>query len=122
MLKNPLPLSQTFCRRFLKGVGIFAIVMTSIAMLRSTVLDWDQVPSRSMSPVILPGDRIYENKLAYDLKVPFTTAHLITWSEPRKGDIVVLLSPRNGQPLVKRIAAVPGDVVDNEVLAPGNIL
>lgn len=112
-------MSPALSRRILKGIGIFVVVMTTIAMLRSTVLDWDQVPSRSMAPTILDGDRIYENKLAYDLKVPFTTAHIVSWAEPKKGDVVILLSPKNGQELVKRIAAAPGDVVDGQVIPAG---
>lgn len=107
-----LPISEKFSRRFLKGVAIFAVLVVSIATLRSTVLDWEEVPSGSMSPSILPGDRIGENKLAYDFKLPFSTTRLATWGDPRRGDIVVFSSPRNGQLLVKRVVGIPGDVVE----------
>ena len=56
---------------------------------RSSLADWNHVPSGSMNPTIIEGDWIYVNKLAYDLKVPFTTWHLAQWSNPRRGDIVV---------------------------------
>jgi signal peptidase I len=65
-----------------------------------------------MQPTILVGDRILVNKLAYDLKVPFTTWHLAEWSNPRRGDIVVFYSPHDGTRLVKRVVGLPGDTVE----------
>jgi signal peptidase I len=64
-----------------------------------------------MKPTILEGDRIFTNKLAYDLKVPYTTIRIASWDEPRRGDIVVFKSPTDGIRLVKRIVGVPGDTV-----------
>ena len=65
-----------------------------------------------MNPTILEGDRVYVNKLAYDLKVPFTTRHIAAWSNPQRGDIVVFFSPYNGQRLVKRVIGLPGDLLE----------
>jgi signal peptidase I len=65
-----------------------------------------------MKPTILEGDRILVNKLAYDLKVPFTTLHLAEWSAPHRGDIVVFYSPKDGIRLVKRTVGLPGDTVE----------
>lgn len=62
-----------------------------------------------MKPTILEGDRVLVNKLAYDLRVPFTTRRLAAWGAPQRGDIVVLLSPENGRRLIKRVIGVPGD-------------
>jgi len=87
-----------------------AVVVTAIlAPLRSVVADWNDVPSGSMMPTILVGDRIFINKLAYDLKVPFTTWHVAKWADPQRGDIIVFPSPADGVRLVKRVVAVPGD-------------
>jgi len=88
---------------------ILALVLFSI---RSSLADWNDVPSGSMQPTILVGDRIFVNKLAYDLKVPFTTWHLAQWSNPQRGDIVVFYSPRDGTRLVKRVVGLPGDTVE----------
>ena len=89
-----------------------------VCSIRSSLADWNDVPTGSMKPTILEGDRVYVNKLAYDLKVPFTTWHLAQWSNPQRGDIVVFYSPYDGQRLVKRVIGLPGDVVElrNEVL------
>jgi signal peptidase I len=65
-----------------------------------------------MKPTILEGDRVFVNKLAYDLKVPFTTCHVVQWSNPQRGDIVVFFSPRDGQRLVKRVVGLPGDTIE----------
>ncbi|HTI99493.1 MAG TPA: signal peptidase I [Dongiaceae bacterium] len=94
---------------------ILTLVMCSI---RSSLADWNDVPSGSMRPTILEGDRIVVNKLAYDLKVPFTTWHLAEWSNPQRGDIAVFYSPYDGQRLVKRVIGLPGDTVElrNNVL------
>jgi signal peptidase I len=90
-----------------------AVVVTAIlAPLRSVVADWNDVPSGSMIPTILVGDRIFINKLAYDLKVPFTTWHVATWADPQRGDIIVFPSPADGTRLVKRVVAVPGDRIE----------
>src|SRR5262245_55357541 len=80
--------------------------------LRSSLADWNDVPTGSMKPTILEGDRVFVNKLAYDLKVPFTTWHLAEWSNPRRGDIVVFFSPHDGQRLVKRVIGLPGDTIE----------
>ena len=88
---------------------ILALVMFSA---RSSLADWNVVPSGSMQPTILVGDRVLVNKLAYDLKVPFTTWHIAQWSNPRRGDIVVFFSPKDGTRLIKRVIGLPGDTVE----------
>jgi len=64
-----------------------------------------------MKPTIVEGDRILVDKLAYDLRVPFTLARIARWNEPQHGDVVVLFAPDTGVRLVKRIVGVPGDRV-----------
>jgi len=86
-----------------------ALVVCSI---RSSLADWNDVPTGSMKPTILEGDRVYVNKLAYDLKVPFTTWHLAQWDNPQRGDIVVFYSPHDGKRLVKRVIGLPGDTIE----------
>ncbi|MEY2482953.1 MAG: signal peptidase [Verrucomicrobiota bacterium] len=96
----------------------FALVFLIIAPLKSAVADWNWVPTGSMKPSILEGELVFVNKLAYDLKVPFTTLHLSTWSNPVRGDVVVFYSPQDGTRLVKRVIGLPGDTValQNDVL------
>ena len=85
--------ARRWWRQEIRPLLILALVMFSI---RSSLADWNDVPTGSMKPTILEGDRVFVNKLAYDLKVPFTTWHLAQWSNPQRGDIVVFYSPKDG--------------------------
>jgi len=102
---------QTLSRwwtEWLRSVLLIVLVITSF---RSAIADWNDVPSGSMKPTIFEGDRIVVNKLAYDLKIPFTTWRIFAWDDPRRGDIIVLYSPADGKRLVKRVVGIPGDTV-----------
>lgn len=96
-------------REWLRPIVLVAAV---IFPFRSVVADWNVVPSGSMRPTIVEGDRILVDKLAYDLKLPFSTRHLAQWADPQRGDIVVFYAPDSGERLVKRVIGVPGDVVE----------
>ncbi len=98
-----------FWRGWVRPIGTVILVLGTF---RSAVADWNDVPTGSMKPTILEGDRIFVNKLAYDLKVPFTTWHLLEWAAPQRGDVVVCFAPDTEERLVKRVAAVPGDTIE----------
>lgn len=100
---------RQYWRKEIRPLLIMALVLFSV---RSSLADWNDVPSGSMNPTIIEGDRVYVNKLAYDLKVPFTTWHLAQWSNPKRGDIVVFYSPYDGKRLVKRVIGLPGDTIE----------
>jgi len=101
-----------------KEIRWWLVIGLVIFSIRSSLADWSDVPTGSMKPTILEGDRVFVNKLAYDLKVPFTTWHIAEWGNPQRGDIVVFYSPHDGQRLVKRVVGLPGDTVElrNNVL------
>ena len=92
-----------------RGLLLFVAIML---VFRSAVADWNQVPSGSMKPGILDGDRIVVDKLAWDLRVPFTDFRIARWSDPARGDVVTFVNPLDGRLFVKRVVAVPGDVVE----------
>ena len=104
--------------RFWRWVKPLLVAGVVVLGLRSAVADWNDVPTGSMKPSIVEGDRIFVNKCAYDLKVPFTGWRIAEWSEPERFDVVVCFSPENGVRLVKRIVGLPGDTVElrNNVL------
>ncbi len=89
---------------------IFVIFI--VIPVKSSLADWNWVPSGSMYPTILEGDLIYVNKLAYDLRFPLTLHRIAKWSDPKRGDIVICFSPDDGTRLVKRIIAQPDDTVE----------
>ena len=80
---------------------------------RSVLADWYQVPTGSMKPTILEGDRVFVLKCAYQVRFPFTPLRLFSTGTPRRGDVVVLRSPDGGRvPLVKRVVGVSGDTIE----------
>src|SRR5690606_17182877 len=68
-----------------RSLVIFLLLML---LFRSAVADWNEVPTGSMKPTIIEGDRILVNKLAYDLRVPFTHISLLKLADPQRGDII----------------------------------
>lgn len=92
----------------------FALFLAIMLVFRSAVADWNQVPSASMFPSILVGDRIVVDKLAYDLRIPFTHQSITSWGHPRRGDVITFTSPEDERLLVKRVIGVPGDTVELE--------
>jgi len=95
--------------RELRAVTIFVVLMV---MFRSAVADWSDVPTGSMKPTIIEGDRIFVNKLAYDLRLPLTHISLWRRAEPQRGDIIIFDSSELDLRLVKRVIGLPGDVVE----------
>ena len=99
-------------KKVLNEIRVFLAMLLVVSSLRSALADWNDVPTGSMKPTIEEGDRVVVNKLAYDLKIPFTTFELLKWGDPQRGDIVVLFSPADGTRLVKRVVGVPGDRIE----------
>lgn len=89
----------------------FILILVVMGTFRSAIADWNHVPTGSMKPTILVGDRIFVNKLAYDLKIPFTRVRLASWGAPARGELVVFFSPADGKRLVKRVIGLPGERV-----------
>ena len=91
-----------------RGVLVFILCL---GLFRTAIADWNPVPTGSMRPTILEGDVVLVNRLAYDLKVPFTDVSLARLGDPQRGDIVTFSSPKDGTRLIKRLVALPGDTV-----------
>ena len=89
----------------------FIIFVLLMLTFRSAVADWNSVPTGSMKPTILEGDRILVNKMAYDLCLPFTRISLLKRADPARGDIVIFDSAIADKRLVKRVVGLPGDEV-----------
>lgn len=90
----------------------FLFFIALMFVFRSAVADWNEVPTGSMKPTIVEGDRIFVNKLAYDVRIPFTNISLLKLSDPVRGDIIVFDSKASDKRLVKRVVGVPGDIVE----------
>lgn len=105
-------------KQWLKNNRGFLIFVICFGFFRTAIADWNPIPSGSMRPTILDGDVVLVNRLAYDFKVPLTDISLARLADPQRGDIVTFSSPKDGTRLIKRLVAVPGDIVEmkNDVL------
>ena len=100
----------------------FLIFISLIFISKSALGDWNTVPSASMKPNIIEGDRIFINKLAYDLKLPFTQISLIHFADPKRNEVIIFESKVAGKRLVKRVIGLPGDKValtHNQIIING---
>ena len=104
--KNKL---KAFCKGWGYPILITVIVATSF---ESAIAEMNKVNTSSMKPTIVEGDRFFVNKLAYDLKIPYTTLHITEWGHPQRGDIVIFHSPIEDKRLVKRVIGIPGDTIE----------
>ena len=83
------------------------------------------MPTGSMLPTIVEGDRIFVDKMAYRLEVPFTDIEIMQTGQPKRGDIVVFNSEKAGNRLVKRLIGEPGDRIamfDNKLIINGEAI
>lgn len=104
---------------------IFFVAILVLFASRSTFADWYVVPTGSMQPTIVEGDRIFVNKMAYRLELPFSDIAILDIATPQRGDIVVFNSKAADTRLVKRVIGLPGDniaMVDNKLLLNGQVL
>ena len=114
-------LKQTFLNiwREYRGLVLFMILM---AVFSSSAADWNYIPSGSMRPSIIEGDRVLVNKMAYDINIPFINHSIVHLADPKRGDVVVFESEAAGKRLIKRVIGVPGDnvtVIGNRLVLNG---
>jgi signal peptidase I len=117
-MQIPLPFRRAMHNFWGEWIRPMVLAAAVVLPFKSAIADYNWVPTGSMKPTILEGDLVLVNKLAYDLKVPFTLARIAAWDDPAPGEIVVFFSPKDGTRLVKRVIAGPGDTVEmrDEVL------
>jgi signal peptidase I len=115
---------QNIQQTILENKGFILFVFLMFAS-RSSFADWYLVPTGSMQPTIVEGDRILVNKMAYRLELPFTDISLMETGSPERGDIVVFNSKAADNRLVKRLIGLPGDEVamrNNQLVINGQAL
>ena len=70
-------------------------------LIRTFIMAPFKIPSGSMHPTLIEGDRILVNKFIYHFR------------KPQRGDILVFRYPEDPKrPFIKRVAAVGGDTVE----------
>jgi signal peptidase I len=96
---------------------VFALAMALFVM--AFVVQSFEVPSGSMIPTLLLGDRILVDKFIFGIRVPFSEVKLFSFGEPKRGEIIVFEKPAVLDPwmagdvhLVKRMVGLPGDTIE----------
>ena len=100
-----------YSRVFWKENRQFFALLFCIVFFKSAIADLSSIQGASMLPTLLDGDKVWVNKLAYDVKIPFTEISLAEVSNPKRGDIVIIDSKVADKRLVKRIVGIPGDTI-----------
>lgn len=91
--------------------GLF-IPFAAILLFRAFLYEPYIIPSGSMVPTLSTGDYIIVKKYEYGLKLPFTQNEFVSFSDPKRGDVIVFqYPPRPEISYVKRIIGLPGDTV-----------
>ena len=87
-------------------------------IIRSLIVQPFYIPSSSMEPTLLIGDRIFVSKYTYGFSkhsFPFSPNILtkrLFYNEPKQGDLVVFKTPSdNRTDYIKRLIALPGDEI-----------
>jgi signal peptidase I len=105
-------MGRLFMKKWIRDNRGFLVFILLFSVFRTAIADWNPIPSGSMRPNILEGDVVLVNRIAYDLKFPLTDVVLAHLGDPQRGDIVTFTSPADGKRLIKRLVALPGDVVE----------
>ena len=94
----------------------YALIIAII--IRSIFIQPFYIPSSSMEPNLLVGDRLFVTKYSYGYSkhsFPFSPPifdNRILFSEPKMGDIIVFKTPAdNRTDYIKRLVGLPGDQI-----------
>jgi len=90
------------------------VVAFILAMfIRTFVVQAFKIPSGSMRTTLLEGDLILVNKFIYGAKVPFIGLNLPALRQPKRGDVIVFISPETPtKDFIKRLVGSPGETVE----------
>jgi len=106
-----------------------ALMLLAVLAFHSFVAKPFYIPSISMMPNLLVGDRLVVSKYPYGWNWSSGSFHILprgTWRlfgrTPEYGDIVIVVPRNRKEDLIKRVVALPGDriaVVDGQIVLNG---
>lgn len=98
---------------FRELVEIVVVAFLLAFVIKVFVFELYKIPSGSMVPTLLVGDRIVVVKVVYGPRLPFINVRLPGFREPKIGDIVVFKAPDDPtKSFIKRFVAGPGETVE----------
>jgi len=95
---------------------LYALIIAVI--IRSLLIQPFYIPSSSMEPNLLVGDRLFVTKYSYGFSkhsFPFSPPIFkgrLIFKEPKRGDVIVFKTPAdNRTDYIKRLIGLPGDTI-----------
>ena len=105
-------------KTILDNLKTFFYALVIAIIIRSLFIQPFYIPSSSMEPTLLVGDRLFVTKYSYGYSkhsFPFSPSIFnkrIMFSEPKRGDVVVFKTPAdNRTDYIKRLIGLPGDKI-----------
>ena len=103
---------------FIDNIKTLFYAFVIAIIIRSLIIQPFYIPSSSMEPTLLVGDRIFVSKYSYGYSrhsFPFSPPifdNRIFFSKPTRGDVVVFKTPAdNRTDYIKRLIGLPGDTI-----------
>lgn len=94
-------------------VESIVIALFLALLIRQFVVQAFKIPTGSMRPTLMEGDRILVNKFIFGAKVPFIDFYLPALRKPRRGDVIVFIFPEDPKKdFIKRLIALPGETTE----------
>ncbi|MDR1870452.1 MAG: signal peptidase I [Deltaproteobacteria bacterium] len=104
---------MTWGAQFLEYGKVIGFSIILALFIRCFVVQAFHIPTGSMIPTFLVGDRVLVNKFSYGIRNPFTNAIWIKIGEPQRGDVVVFKYPKDPKnDFVKRVIGLPGEKLE----------
>ncbi len=101
---------KTFFKETFETIGT-AVILALI--IRSFIIQPFKIPTGSMEPTLMPGDRILVVRYIYGLRLPFTFKKIVNIKSPQIGDIIVFNYPEDTKrAFIKRCLGLGGDTVE----------
>jgi signal peptidase I len=91
--------NPSWLKQISQCIVVAVLATISYFLISRFILQSVQVVGQSMAPTLQDSDRYFLNRWVYDIRAP------------RRGEIVVLKDPTDGAYCVKRVIALPGEVV-----------
>ena len=105
-------------KNFIENLKTLFYALIIALIIRSIIIQPFYIPSSSMEPNLLVGDRLFVTKYSYGYSkhsFPFSPPIFkgrIFSSEPKRGDIIVFKTPAdNRTDYIKRLVGLPGDQI-----------
>lgn len=102
---------------------LILVTLLALVTVRAFFFQAFTIPTGSMKDTLLIDDRLIVSRISYGLATPLDGRVLLSFSNPRRGDVIVFKYPYDQRldtsrpemrdmDFVKRVVGIPGDVVE----------